>query len=527
MRALTGQTQPTALAPPGAYRVKAKYIPKRGADKFFVLLEEGGYEQKAMFHESLFHLFHCGDKLTICDGPERRRNWLMVDRGAEMLVYPASVTAEVMTIALGYVSVPRRVGGGYWYISNLGEGNGWLHISYDVAREYFAGSQASVSVGGSYYGVLGINSDATPDEVRQSYRRLARLWHPDKSSAPNATSMMAVINEAYSVLFSEESRREYDLLVGRSPFLQADHSNPVRAWPGRGFGDLRCVCEDRGDTVLVKEILSFRPNRLVQEATIPINNVNFANFGVNLVLEESRERVWIDQDDLPFQSAEVLNKVKDSLPGTVSYKIESVQRGWWDRENGRAVTQWEVQSVTVQWSPDLLDSIEAYLVSHRYASALRAAVNAAKQRMSREGVLFSFEEIAQEHNVQASDIEGAFWRSEYKREFAEKLVSGTVDGVWGYSAEFLVFRLRNGVIALERPVFGAATYVFEEPTVGHPEGPQSIGALASVMQEINLLHLRRNKDMQKTLGYLGFAIHNELDSWWRKICNFVFAQECV
>lgn len=63
----------------------------------------------------------------------------------------------------------------------------------------------------SYYVVLGISADATLEEVKQAYHRLAKMYHPDKNSSPDATSKMAQINLAYEALCDAQRRREYDL----------------------------------------------------------------------------------------------------------------------------------------------------------------------------------------------------------------------------------------------------------------------------------------------------------------------------
>jgi curved DNA-binding protein len=119
----------------------------------------------------------------------------------------------------------------------------------------------------NYYEVLGVSRDASPEELQQAFRRLARANHPDVNRDPGAEERFKEINEAYSALSDPELRKRYDRFgedyrrvpedweerVGAAAGGSRRRSGPGRrdAWPpggdsgpdfgggfGGGFGDV-------------------------------------------------------------------------------------------------------------------------------------------------------------------------------------------------------------------------------------------------------------------------------------------------
>jgi curved DNA-binding protein len=63
-----------------------------------------------------------------------------------------------------------------------------------------------------YYAVMGVDRDATQDEIKRAYRRLARKYHPDVSKETDAEERFKELGEAYEVLKDPEKRTAYDRL---------------------------------------------------------------------------------------------------------------------------------------------------------------------------------------------------------------------------------------------------------------------------------------------------------------------------
>ncbi|MBN2222434.1 MAG: DnaJ domain-containing protein, partial [Vallitaleaceae bacterium] len=62
-----------------------------------------------------------------------------------------------------------------------------------------------------YYKVLGVKKDASQDEIKKAYRKLALQYHPDRNqSNKEAEEKFKEVSEAYAVLSDQKKRQEYD-----------------------------------------------------------------------------------------------------------------------------------------------------------------------------------------------------------------------------------------------------------------------------------------------------------------------------
>ena len=84
-----------------------------------------------------------------------------------------------------------------------------------------------------YYALLGVARDASDEDIKKAYRRLARKYHPDVSKDPEGERKFKEVAEAWATLRDPQKRATYDQLgVHRS----GEEFQPPPDW-GRRHGD--------------------------------------------------------------------------------------------------------------------------------------------------------------------------------------------------------------------------------------------------------------------------------------------------
>jgi curved DNA-binding protein CbpA len=109
----------------------------------------------------------------------------------------------------------------------------------------------------THYEVLDLDRDATPDEIKASYRRLAREHHPDVAAEdPEVGQRFALISQAYRVLSDAQRRRQYDRTLPQKSY-PLRHPTPEKIW------------HETTEVVLLRSD-RFGPLNQAMQATIPI-----------------------------------------------------------------------------------------------------------------------------------------------------------------------------------------------------------------------------------------------------------------
>ena len=96
-----------------------------------------------------------------------------------------------------------------------------------------------------YYDVLGIQRSASKEEIKNSYRKLALQYHPDRNKSPGAEEKFKEISEAYAVLSDDEKRKRYDTYghVGAEEVFRGSEANFDEVFKDMGFGGFRDIFE--------------------------------------------------------------------------------------------------------------------------------------------------------------------------------------------------------------------------------------------------------------------------------------------
>ena len=109
-----------------------------------------------------------------------------------------------------------------------------------------------------HYEVLGVARDASPDDIKRAYRRLARELHPDVNPGEDAAERFKLVTHAYDVLSDPDQRARYrrERMTRTAGFIcytappdilreQARAICRMRNWGGRG--DYHYLAENTGD----------------------------------------------------------------------------------------------------------------------------------------------------------------------------------------------------------------------------------------------------------------------------------------
>lgn len=92
-----------------------------------------------------------------------------------------------------------------------------------------------------YYEVLGVDKNASDDEIKSAFRKLAKKYHPDVSKEENAAEKFKEAQEAYAILSDSEKRKQYDQF-GHNAF--SNNGSGFSGFEGFDFGNMSDIFDD-------------------------------------------------------------------------------------------------------------------------------------------------------------------------------------------------------------------------------------------------------------------------------------------
>ncbi len=95
------------------------------------------------------------------------------------------------------------------------------------------------------YEILGLNSDATKDDIKNSYRKLVRIYHPDINKTKEAETYFKMLNNAVETLLDDTKRLQYDLRAG----IFRNKKEYVKKENDKNFNDAKNEQEKEGQNI--------------------------------------------------------------------------------------------------------------------------------------------------------------------------------------------------------------------------------------------------------------------------------------
>ena len=141
-----------------------------------------------------------------------------------------------------------------------------------------------------YYAVLGVARDASEDDIKKAYRKLARKYHPDVSKEADAEEKFKEVGEAYETLKDAEKRAAYDQLGRHSP---GEDFRPPPDWE-QSFGGAQFSFDD-ADLADLFAGLAGRSGTRGRGRTGPIPGADY-EAGVRLTFDQAYAGTEIELD---------------------------------------------------------------------------------------------------------------------------------------------------------------------------------------------------------------------------------------
>ena len=162
-----------------------------------------------------------------------------------------------------------------------------------------------------YYKILGVATDASADDIKKAYRRLAHKYHPDVSKAADAEEKFKEVAEAYATLKDTDKRAAYDALGTQRagaefrppPDWQQQYQETGFSFDDADFADLFSAFRHRGGGAWQQESRQFRGQDYEIDADITLEQaLEGATLDMNLSVPEYDSQGRVTQQPHTFKA---------------------------------------------------------------------------------------------------------------------------------------------------------------------------------------------------------------------------------
>lgn len=267
------------------------------------------------------------------------------------------------------------------------------------------------------------------------------------------------------------------------------------------FSEWKVIGNHQGEVFFVNKVLSIKEKTVSIGRHVPVSELTFGYDNVTYKTQDATIVV-----STPFPCTPMLNKIRDKLTGEVLIEGILKKTGRFNWQEKKVESWWEPKQANIKWNDEVLEKIEGLrevmIKETRYDELLRKLHSFKEFSISTASVMFGEEGL----QLQQEDIDGLiqkFWKKDYDAEYFKALNDLDPNDIY-LTKDFFIFNFGDKVV-IERPVYGAATYVFENP--GDP------AELAAAFREIPKYDIRYTEEISKALGYVGFVIHDYVSGW--------------
>ncbi len=433
------------------------------------------------------------------------------DTGAEIYIRatnPEERRRDVFQTQIGYAAQPRKDRRDNLFVSAQVSGGclgiSAIYLRCEVLRDYFyvGNRHRAWNRQPSFYELLRVDPKVSPTQLRIAFK----LRSLELRTVHASNGALRAVERAFNILAQPELRACYDKLLA-DPLSRT-------LFPYGGFGSLLVtgnLARD-GATFYATRILAFLPKQTTKTIRAPLRK--FVFYEDRAMYRDSHHKIEIpfDQVAVPLLWDPSWNQWKHLLGTRISVKATFVQSGEYRQHAGAwHLVLWETalpSRIEVTLPANIAEQIaEARKAHHRFGK-FSEAVDLIRARIESAPIeRADLQELCAELGIPGDfDVSLITWKPDYDA-FHYKQLCKRARRLYLFRSEY-IFDL-EGVVIVETPQLGYATYLFSKPV--------SMTEFLAIYGSVTKDDIRHNRaNIAERLGFLGRLIHGLKPEAWLK-----------